>query len=135
MYSFEKTISLFLLMYIYKIVYLIYRYEVNQLKPYKQDVSALPLINDGNRTLIVKTPQIANLQNSDRPPTYSAALPKDERPPPPPERRHSAQPERDRNSDYLKPCSGDVGGDESVHYYILENLTDGSEGEKVYQNL
>ena len=92
-------------------------------------------MHDGNRTLIYRTSQRQSLQKQDNPPTYSAALPKDERPPPPPERRHSTQPKRERNSDYLKPCGGDVGGDESVHYYILENLIDGTEGEKVYQNL
>ena len=108
---------------------------MDKMRPYKQDVTTVPLIHDGHKTLIVKTPHTGNLQNTDRPPTYSAALPKDERPPPPPERRHSAQPKRDRNSDYLRPCGGDVGADESVHYYILENLTGGTEGEKVYQNI
>ena len=108
------------------------------MRPYKQDVITAPLNHDGHKTLIVKTLHTGNLHNPDNiqnPPTYSAALPKDERPPPPPERRHSTQPKRDRNSDYLRPCGGDVGGDESVHYYILENLTDGTEGEKVYQNI
>ena len=111
------------------------RYEVKSLTPKPANFQTLKVNNDGNRTLLYRTINSATIHKTDNPPTYSAALPKDERPPPPPERRHSAQFKRDRNSDYLRPCGGDVGGDESVHYYILENLTDGPEGEKVYQNL